>query len=244
MIETAENVAHESQITWEEQNAVTLLRFQQYQEALKADAAFHRRYMVSPVEVKDTSGRKVIATVLDDEGIYKTTAEGLSRLRPVKEGGTVSFGSQTHPADGNCGMVLTSKERARALSRDSAVTVQIVSFGQARAKKGFMAQATVPAARQALDRAGIDIMNVKSVKTHNPFAVNDIYFAREMGISLDAFNNYGSSLIFGHPQGPTGMRLIIELIEELVLRGGGYGLFTGCAAGDTGAAIVLRVDVA
>jgi len=244
MIETAENVAHESQITWEEQNAVTLLRFQQYQEALKADAAFHRRYMVSPVEVKDTSGRKVIATVLDDEGIYKTTAEGLSRLRPVKEGGTVSFGSQTHPADGNCGMVLTSREQAQALSRDSAVTVQIVSFGQARAKKGFMAQATVPAARQALDRAGIDIMNVKSVKTHNPFAVNDIYFAREMGISLDTFNNYGSSLIFGHPQGPTGMRLIIELIEELVLRGGGYGLFTGCAAGDTGAAIVLRVDVA
>ncbi|MGZ3625469.1 MAG: thiolase family protein [Ktedonobacteraceae bacterium] len=244
MIETAENVAHESQITWEEQNAVTLLRFQQYQEALKEDAAFHRRYMFSPLEVKDASGRKVIATVLDDEGIYKTSSEGLSRLRPMKEDGTVSFGSQTHPADGNCGMALTSKEQARALSRDSGIIIQILSFGQARAKKGFMAQATVPAARQALERAEIDITKVKSIKTHNPFAVNDIYFAREMGISLDAFNNYGSSLIFGHPQGPTGMRLIIELIEELVLLDGGYGLFTGCAAGDTGAAIVLRVDVA
>ncbi|HYX51217.1 MAG TPA: hypothetical protein VE843_15830, partial [Ktedonobacteraceae bacterium] len=244
MIETAENVALESQITWEEQNSVTLLRFQQYQQALKDNAAFHSRYMISPLEVKDTSGRKVIATVLDDEGIYKSTAEGLSRLRPVTEGGTVSFGSQTHPADGNCGMVLTSKERARAVSRDSAVTVQILSFGQARAKKGFMAQATVPAARQALERAEIDITKVKCIKTHNPFAVNDIYFAREMGISLDALNNYGSSLIFGHPQGPTGMRLIIELIEELVLLGGGYGLFTGCAAGDTGASIVVRVDVA
>ena len=107
-----------------------------------------------------------------------------------------------------------------------------------------MAQATVPAARQALERAEIDIVKVKSIKTHNPFAVNDIYFAREMGIALNAFNNYGSSLIFGHPQGPTGMRLLIELIEELALLGGGYGLFTGCAAGDTGAAIVLRVDVA
>jgi acetyl-CoA acetyltransferase len=244
MIETAENVAHESQITWEEQNEVTLLRFQQYQESLNEDATFHRRYMVSPLEVKDASGRKVIATVLDDEGIYRTTAEGLSRLRPVKEDGTVSFGSQTHPADGNCGMVLTSKTRAQTLSRDSGVTVQVLSFGQSRAKKGFMAQATVPAARQALERAEINITKVKSIKTHNPFAVNDIYFAREMGIALYAFNNYGSSLIFGHPQGPTGMRLIIELIEELVLLGGGYGLFTGCAAGDTGAAIVLRVDVA
>ncbi|MCQ3954745.1 MAG: thiolase family protein, partial [Chloroflexi bacterium] len=54
-------------------------------------------------------------------------------------------------------------------------------------------------------------------------------------------NNYGSSLIWGHPQGPTGMRLVIELIEELVLLGGGYGLFTGCAAGDTAAALVLEV---
>ena len=244
MIETAENIAHESHITFEEQNSVTLLRFEQYQQALKEDAAFHKRYMIAPLEIKDASGRKVIASVLDDEGIYKTTAEGLSRLRPVKEGGTVSFGSQTHPADGNCGIILTSKERARELSSDTSVTVQVVSFGQARAKKGFMAQATVPAARQALKRAEIDITKVKCIKTHNPFAVNDIYFASEMGIRLDSFNNYGCSLIFGHPQGPTGMRLIIELIEELVLLGGGYGLFTGCAAGDTGASIVVYVDVA
>ena len=40
-------------------------------------------------------------------------------------------------------------------------------------------------------------------------------------------NNNGCSLIWGHPQGPTGLRAVIELIEELVERGGGYGLFTG-----------------
>ena len=40
------------------------------------------------------------------------------------------------------------------------------------------------------------------------------------------------------------MRLIIELIEELVLKGGGYGLFVGCAAGDTAAATLVRVDAA
>jgi acetyl-CoA acetyltransferase len=55
-------------------------------------------------------------------------------------------------------------------------------------------------------------------------------------------NNYGSSLIFGHPQGPTGMRCVIELIEEIALRGGGNGLFTGCAAGDTAMAVVLNVS--
>jgi acetyl-CoA acetyltransferase len=37
------------------------------------------------------------------------------------------------------------------------------------------------------------------------------------------------------------MRVVIELIEELVLAGGGYGLFSGCAAGDTAMAVVVRV---
>ncbi|HLH62146.1 MAG TPA: thiolase family protein [Ktedonobacteraceae bacterium] len=243
MIETAENVAAESGITGEEQNALTLLRYQQYQEALKENAAFHRRYMVTPLEVQDLSGRKALATVTDDEGIYPTTAEGLARLRPVKQGGTVSFGTQTHPADGSCGMIVTSRERARELSRDQAIEIQVLGFGQARAKKGFMAQATVPAARSALTAAGVNLTEMKAIKTHNPFAVNDIYLARELGLPLESFNNYGCSLIFGHPQGPTGMRQVIELIEELALLGGGYGLFTGCAAGDTGAAFVLRVDV-
>ena len=39
-----------------------------------------------------------------------------------------------------------------------------------------------------------------------------------------------------------GMRGIIELIEELAVRGGGRGLFTGCAAGDTGMAVVVEVE--
>jgi acetyl-CoA acetyltransferase len=159
----------------------------------------------------------------------------------VQPGGTVTFGTQTHPADGNCGMVLTSRERARALSRDPAIEITVLSFAQARAKKGFMAQATVPAARLALASAGLEMADLKAIKTHNPFAVNDLYFAREFGLALDSFNHYGSSLIFGHPQGPTGMRLLIELIEELVVLGGGNGLFVGCAAGDTGAAVVIQV---
>jgi acetyl-CoA C-acetyltransferase len=54
-------------------------------------------------------------------------------------------------------------------------------------------------------------------------------------------NPFGCSLIYGHPQGPTGARGIVELIWALHDRGGGRGLFTGCAAGDTGAALVIQV---
>ena len=64
-----------------------------------------------------------------------------------------------------------------------------------------------------------------------------------MDIDWKDMNNYGSSLIYGHPQAPTMMRIIIELIEELVEKDGGIGLADGCAAGDTGAALVLEVKV-
>ncbi len=241
MIETAENVAKEAGITKEEQDEITLLRNQQYGDALKDDSAFLRGFLVMPIEVKDARGRKVIATVDGDEGVFPTTAEGLAKLKPVVEGGTVTFGTQTYPADGNCGMIVTTQEKAKELSRDPEIEIQLLAYGQGRAKKGYMAQAVVPAAQQALSQAGIPIEDVQVIKTHNPFAVNDIYFGREMGVKPEAVNNYGSSLIWGHPQGPTGQRLIIELIEELVLVGGGYGLFAGCAAGDTSAAVVLQV---
>ncbi|HXM54018.1 MAG TPA: thiolase family protein [Candidatus Dormibacteraeota bacterium] len=241
---TAENVAREHGIGRQEQDEVTLIRYEQYVADRKNGGSFQRRYLITPLELRDPSGRKVVATVDDDEGITPTSAEGLARLKPVQDGGTVTYGTQTHPADGNCAMILTGRERARELSRDQGVEVKVLSYAQSRAKAAHMPMAPVPAARRALEDAGLRIFDMTAIKTHNPFAVNDVYFAREFDVAFEGFNNHGSSLIYGHPQGPTGMRLIIELIEELVDRGGGYGLFTGCAAGDTGAAVVLKVDVA
>jgi len=240
MIHTAENAAREAGITTEAQHEVVLLRHAQYQAALADESAFLKRFMLTPVQV-NPSGRKVVAEVAGDEGVFPTTAEGLSKLRPVLPEGTVTFGGQTYPADGNAGMVVTGRERAAELSRDPSVEVQILSFAEGRAKKGFMPQANLPAAGRALQAAGLKIEDMAAVKTHNPFAVNDILLSEGLGIPLDKMNNFGSSLIWGHPQGPTGMRLVIELIEELVLKGGGNGLFTGCAAGDSAAALVVRV---
>ena len=84
--------------------------------------------------------------------------------------------------------------------------------------------------------------DVDAVSTHNPFTVNDLWFSQQTGIALERMYAYGCSLIYDHPQGPTGARLIVELLHTLRLRGGGIGLFTGCAAGDTGAAVVVRVE--
>jgi acetyl-CoA acetyltransferase len=243
MVETAEKVAGKDGITKEECDSLTLRRYEQYEESLAQDGAFQKGFMFSP-EVRIS--KKKTQLITEDEGITQTTKEGLAALKPVIEGGVLSFGSQTHPADANCAVVVTTEEKAKELSEDPSIPVQIVSYGYHRAEKGCMAAAPAPAAQAALNKAGIHISDVKAIKTHNPFIVNDLNFAKVMGIdpygteSL-GFNNYGSSLVYGHPQAPTAGRLIIEGIEEVAARGGGYFLWAGCAAGDTGGALVIKI---
>lgn len=239
MIQTAENIASRFGFSRRAQDDLALYRYEQYRMALADDCAFQRRYMVDA----RVGAKRRTRTVSRDEGIRESTAEGVKALDPVLGNGTVTAAAQTHPADGNAGMLFCTAEQASEFSRDGAVTVRIVSFGEGRAETGYMGMAPVAAAQAALADAGLAIEQIAAVKTHNPFAVNDLYFAQATGFDAERMNNYGSSLIFGHPQGPTGMRLVIELTEELALQGGGYGLFTGCAAGDTGAAIVVKVDV-
>jgi acetyl-CoA acetyltransferase len=219
MLQTAENVAAKHSISTAEQHEVVLRRYAQYEDALADDHAFQKRYMDLPFAVPDPRFRKTAAEIEGDQGVVASTAEGLAKLKPLVEGGTVTFGGQTHPADGNAAMIVTRRDQAGDLSADNSIRIHILGAGQTRAELAYMPEAPYGAAHSALQQA-----------------------TRESGVALDDMNNYGSSLIWGHPQAPTGMRLIIELIEELVLRGGGRGLFTGCAAGDTGMALVLSVD--
>ena len=238
MIQTAENVSREAGITREECDELTLRRYEQYQDALANDREFQKRYMFS-VDVQ--LSRKKTITLEADEGVMPTTREGLAGLKPVLPDGVHTFGAQTFPADGNCGVSVTTRDKARELSADKGIEVQLLSFGYARTKKAYMAAAVAPSARMALDRAGIKVSDLKAVKTHNPFAANDIAMAKTLGLDVNSMNNYGCSLIYGHPQAPTGARLMIEGIEEVALKGGGYLLFSGCAAGDTAASIVIKV---
>lgn len=238
MVATAEAVAAEAGMTKDELDELTLIRYEQYRDALAGDRDFQRPWMV-PVRIERRRGAPLV--VDGDEGVHDTTAEALSKLAPVQPDGVVSFGSQTHPADGTAGLVVAGEEQARELSGGAGVA-RILGTGFARVERGRMPKAPVPAAAKALDDAGVDIAAVDVIKTHNPFAVNDLWFAREMGVDAAGMNPFGCSLVYGHPQAPTGTRGIAELIEILRRRGGGTGLFTGCAAGDTGAAVVLRVD--
>lgn len=238
MTATAEQVAVDAGITRPELDDLTLRRYEQYADALAGDRDFQRAWMV-PVTIPRRGRDPLVVDA--DEGVHATTPEALAKLAPVIPGGVVTYGTQTHPADGTAGMVVAGEPAARSLSGGEGVA-RILGVGFARVEKGRMPKAPVPAAQQALERAGLGLGAVDVIKTHNPFAVNDVYFAQVTGADAEAMNPYGCSLVYGHPQAPTGARGIAELIEALHRRGGGVGLFTGCAAGDTGAAVVLRVE--
>ena len=237
MNDTAENTARDAGYTREQVDEVALLRYEQYLTSLADDRAVQRAYMV-PVRIPTRRGEQWVE---EDHGVFPTTAEGLARLRPVRPDGVVTYGAQTHPADGCAGVVVASAARARELGKDG-VTAQVLATGFARAEPAYMPKAPVPAAQLALKDAGLTIDDVDVVTTHNPFAVNDLWFSEQTGFALDRMNPYGSSLVYGHPQGPTGARAITELVHALHARGGGVGLFTGCAAGDSAGAVVVRVD--
>jgi acetyl-CoA acetyltransferase len=237
MIQTAEAVAKDGAITRQAVDELTLLRYQQYLHGLANDRAFQRLWM-EPVNL---AKGKLKLQLEADEGVHPYTAAGLAALKPVLADGVTTYGSQTHPADGTAGTLVCNEARAREWSAGEGV-VRLLSAGFARAEKARMPKAATTAAQLALHSAGLTWADIKLVTSHNPFAVNDLWFAQQTGFPLERMNTYGCSLIFGHPQGPTGLRSIAELVYALREAGGGIGLFTGCAAGDTGAALVLKVE--
>jgi acetyl-CoA C-acetyltransferase len=237
MLATAERVAAEGGFDKARLDALTVRRYEQYEDALASDRAFQRRWMV-PITI---GGGRRTTEIEADHGVRPVTAEGLAGLASVREGGVVSYGSQTHPADGAAGLVVTTPAQARDAGEDGPLA-RVLASGFARVGPGTMPKAPVPAAQGALADAGLGFGDLDVIKTHNPFAVNDLWFAQATGVDADALNPYGSSLIYGHPQAPTGARGIVELLHALAARGGGRGLFSGCAAGDTGAALVVELD--
>lgn len=241
MVDTADNVAKRYGIETKEQHDVVLYRHEQYGAALADERAFQKRYMLE-VAIPDAGFRKTVGTLSEDEGVYPAKPEKIATLKPVRPDGSVTFAGQTHPADGAAGMVVVDTvERAMELAGDGPL-VEVLAFGQSREEKAHMPAAPIKATEVALQKAGLSIADVTAIKSHNPFAVNDIAFARAFDLDWKTINNFGCSLIWGHPQGPTGLRGMIELIEELALKGGGIGLFQGCAAGDSALAVLIKVN--
>ncbi len=219
-----------------ETDEVAFLRYEQYFDAKKS--GFLDRVMV-PLDVLNVQGRP-LGRIDGDYGVRMVTMGGLRAMRELDT--CVTGGGQTHASDGMSTLLVTSKEKAKQLSPRPEIDIQFVAKTEARTHPSLMPEAPAFAVQKLLDRTGLTMADMAVAKNHNPFAVNDVIFSKLLDYDWRKLNNTGCPMVWGHPQGPTLTRVLIEALEEAVDLGGGHVLVFGCAAGDVGIASVFKVS--
>jgi acetyl-CoA acetyltransferase len=235
MITAAGITARKYRLDRREVDDVAYVRHQQYFEA-KRSGLLDR--VLVPLDLLTVAGRPM-GRVDDDLGVRDITRGALSAQRELDT--CVTSGTQTHASDGMATLLVTSPGKARELSRRPDIDIRFVGKAEARTQPSLMPEAPAFAVARLLERTGVKLDDIVVIKNHNPFAVNDVVFTRVTGYDWHRMNRTGCSLVWGHPQGPTLTRVLIEALEEAVDRGGGYVLIFGCAAGDVGIAALFKV---
>jgi acetyl-CoA C-acetyltransferase len=98
-----------------------------------------------------------------------------------------------------------------------------------------------PAAKKALERAGLELKDMDVIEINEAFAAVGVVSTRKLGVDPEKVNPNGGAIALGHPIGASGARLALHLALELQRRGGGVGAAALCGGGGQGDALVLRV---
>jgi acetyl-CoA acetyltransferase len=236
MIAAAGITARKYKLDRRETDDIAFVRHQQYFEA--KESGFLDRVLI-PFDLLTVQG-KPLGRIDDDLGVRKLTEGGLRAMRELDT--CVTSGTQTHASDGMSALLVTTKERAKELSPRPEIDITFVGKAETRAEPSLMPEAPVLAVQKLFERTGLSMDDMVVVKNHNPFAVNDAIFGKVFDYDWHNMNRTGCSLVWGHPQGPTLTRALIEGLEEAVDLGGGHVLLFGCAAGDVGIAAIFKVS--
>jgi acetyl-CoA acetyltransferase len=236
MIAAAGLAARKYKLDKNEVDEITFHRYAQYFQA--KESGLLDRVLV-PLEVLNVQGRPM-GRVDEDKGVRRITMEALTAMRELDT--CVTGGTQTHASDGMAVLLVTTPAKVVELSPRPEIDIRFVGKAEIRTSPSLMPEAPTLAVQKLLERTGLTMADIAVAKNHNPFAVNDAIFARVMNHDWHKVNNTGCPLVWGHPQGPTLTRVIIEALEEAVDLGGGHVLIFGCAAGDVGIAALLKVS--
>lgn len=166
-----------------------------------------------------------------DEGIRAVVdLEKMGRLRPAfAEDGVLTGANSSQISDGAAAVLLAERSVAEAAGlRPRAVIRSMAAAGD---DPLLQFTAILPAARKALESAGLTIEDIDRVEVNEAFAPVPMLFASEFGISADKVNVNGGSIAVGHPLGSTGARMMTDLVNELERSGGRYGMLTICEGG-------------
>jgi len=198
------------------------------------------------------------SALVSDNGIRTDTSiEQLGALKPVfdRRYGTVTAGNASPLTDGASAVLLMSEERAEMLGYTPLALIR--SYAYAALDPGEqLLMGPVLAAPLALKRAGLELADMDLIEMHEAFAAQVLCnlagfesrdwaeragFTQPVGeVDRSKLNVMGGSISIGHPFGATGGRILTTLANELVRRGGEFGLMTVCAAGGMGHAMVIE----
>ena len=230
------------------------VRSQQRASAAQAEG----RFAGSVVPVKDLNGQ----VVLDNDEFIRagTTVETLGNLKPSFQmigdaGGFDAVALQkyhwiekiehVHTPGNSSGIV----DGASLLAIGNAKTgealgltpkARILATAVSGAAPTIMLTGPAPAARKALEKAGLTADDLDLVEINEAFAAVVLRFVRDMGLDMEKVNVNGGSIAMGHPLGATGGMILGTIIDELHRTGGRYGLATLCVGGGMGIATVVE----
>ncbi|HXM78042.1 MAG TPA: thiolase family protein [Thermoanaerobaculia bacterium] len=234
MAQTSDRVAARYGITREQQDEYAL---SSQQRAAAAWSACRLSEEVTPVEVK--AGKKTVRVEKDEHLRPDTTLAALAALPPsFGKGGQVTAGNASGIVDGAAAVVVTSAETARAKGRKP--LGRLVAWAVVGVEPELMGLGPAPAARAALQRAGLRADEIGLWEINEAFAGQILGVVSELHLDREKLNVNGGAIALGHPLAATGTRCTLTLLKEMRRRGVRYGLAGACIGGGQGIAVVLE----
>ena len=236
MGETAENLAQQCGVDRASADEFAL-RSQTLTRDAWAAGAFDDE--IVPVPVTDPRTRRPVDFTRDEHPRPETTADGLGKLKPVfRPTGVVTAGNASGIGDGASVLVVASDAYARTAGYKP--LARLVSWGITAVDPHVMGIGPVPAARQALTRAGLALAEMDLVEVNEAFAPQAVAVERTLGIDRARLNIHGGAIAISHPLAASGARITTHLIHALRRAGKRSGRGAACIGGGQGIAVIIE----
>jgi acetyl-CoA C-acetyltransferase len=235
MIETANNLARDYQISREECDEYAAMSHERATAAWN-DGKFDDELV--PVPVPQKRGDPIMFA--RDEGIRAdATPESLAQLKPIEKDGVATAGNSSQQNDAAAACLVVAEDKLEELGLEPMAWFH--SWAAAGCDPSRMGIGPVPAVERLFTRTGLSWDDIDLVELNEAFAPQVLACLKGWGWDdRDRLNVNGSGISLGHPIGATGGRILATLLRELHRRDGRYGLETMCCGGGQGLAAVFE----
>ena len=169
-----------------------------------------------------------------------TTIESLQKLKALFADGVTTAGNASGINDGAAALIVASRDAGdKAGVKPIARVIATAVAGVPPRTMGF---GPVPAAKKALERAGLELKDMDVIEINEAFAAQVLACLKGLGVRFDdsRVNPNGGAIAVGHPLGASGARLALTAARQLQRTGGRYALVSMCIGVGQGIAVVLE----